>query len=326
MTKIKVGVLSGGISLERDISLLSANNVLQHLDKEKYHIFNIIINKKAQFFCDNKEIKPEHLGKKIDIALSVLHGVWGEDGQIQTILDKNNITYIGSNALSSKNSFSKIISKKILVQNGISTPDYVVLNKNITDYAKTAKILITKFSNRCVIKIDNSGSSLGVFICNNEQEINDALLKINSDFSFRDNIFVEQYIAGREYTCGVINNDIFLDALPIVEIIPQKLQKFFNFAAKYEYETNKICPANIKEQSLIKNIQNTALNVHKILKLADFSRTDFIYSNDNKLFTLEVNTLPYMANNSSFCQSLRVKGIDFSHFLSDLIVKKLNTV
>ncbi len=322
MAKIKVGVLNGGISLERDISLLSANNVLQHLSREKYHIFNIIVNKKAQFFCDNKEIKPEHLANKIDIALSVLHGVWGEDGQIQTILDNNNVVYIGSDALSSKNSFSKITAKKILQQNDINTPDYIVLDKN-TNYTTISKTLTTKFLNGCVVKIANSGSSFGVFVCNNEQEINNALDKINSDFSNKDNILVEEYISGTEYTCGVIDNKGYLDSLPIIELVPKKSQSFFDFTAKYEGKSEKTCPAKIT-QSLTKNIQKIALYVHKIFKLADFSRTDFIYNDNNELFVLEVNTLPCMAKTSLFCQELRVKGINFSDFLNDLIVKKLN--
>ncbi|SMN02282.1 D-alanine--D-alanine ligase [uncultured Candidatus Thioglobus sp.] len=322
MAKIKVGVLSGGISLEREVSRLSAENVLQHLDAEKYDIFDIIVNKKAQFFCDNKEIKYLDLGKKIDIVLSVLHGTWGEDGQIQTILDKNNIPYIGSNALGSKQSFSKITTKKILTQNGINTPDYLILN-NHHKHKVTLKTVTTKFPQGCVIKIDNSGSSLGIFVCHNEPQILNALAEIERNFSAKDTFFAEQYISGKEYTCGVIDNDAKAEALPIIELVMSKSANFFNFDAKYTGESTKICPAKIKPH-LTQNIQKTALNTHKALKLTDFSRTDFIHSNHNELFVLEINSIPCMAKTSLFYQALSVKGIVFSDFLNHLIAKKVS--
>ena len=326
MGKINVGVLSGGLSLEYDVSKTSAKHVVQHLANDKYEVFDIIIDKKGLFFYNNREITLTTLCSKIDIAILALHGFWGEDGQVQELLDKNNIPYVGSDALSSKNSFSKIITKTILKECGIKTPDYVVLDKNITNYHLEAKHLIKKFPYGCVVKVNNSGSSFGIFVCLNEKEVYGALNKVFNNFSFVDGVFVEKYILGIDYTCGVVEYDGIISVLPIIELIPKKSQKFLDFDAKYSGKVRKICPANIIDIKLVNKIQELAKKVHKALLLSDFSRTDFIYSEEGELFVLEINSIPCLASTSLFYQELKVAQIEFSYILDKLISKKLQSI
>lgn len=258
--------------------------------------------------------------EKVDIIFSVLHGSFGEDGKIQKILEKYNIKFVGSSSNSSYNSFSKIISKQVFEENNIKTPAFSYLNKNdVIDFAEEAEKIFAKFNPKVVIKTSESGSSFGVYICGSVNEITRAL---EGAFEIGDDVLVEEYMAGKEYTCGVIeekNGEI--RALPIVEIIPRK--EFFDFEAKYEGAVDEICPAEIENEDLKKQIHETAVKVHKVLKLSDYSRTDFIFDDKRGLYVLEVNTLPGMTEISLYPQELKADGIGLSGFLDILLINRL---
>lgn len=323
--KTKVGVLYGGIFLEHEISLASARTIKKNLNKEKYEIIDLFINKSGQWFLSQgksehrEKIKPANLSNYVDIVVSVLHGSFGEDGSVQKILEDADVKFIGSNSLASFVSFSKIISKKVFQKNNIPTPEFITFcNRKSLDYKKASETIREKFGEKAVIKTSESGSSFGVYVCKSSDEFIESLKKA---FAVGDEILVEEYIVGQEYTCGVLeakNDD--LDALPIVEIIPKK--EFFDFEAKYNNQVEEICPAIIKDKNLEEKISALAISAHKALGLSNYSRTDFIVRG-KELFTLETNTLPGMTETSLYPQELKARGISIADFLDKMIKKKL---
>ncbi len=325
--KTKVGVLYGGISLEYEVSLASAKTIKDSLDTEKYEIVDLFIDKSGQWFVSNKdegkkEISDYHdLNEYVDVVVSVLHGSFGEDGKVQRILEKADVKFIGSNSLSSFLSFSKIISKKIFQKNDIPTPKFISFcNRDLIDFTISANKIEKKLGDKVVIKTSESGSSFGVYICKNSDDITISLKKA---FEIGDEVLAEEHIQGKEYTCGVMeNNDGKIISLPIVEIIPKR--EFFDFKAKYENHVEEVCPAIIKDKNLESEISKLAISVHRALGLNGYSRTDFIYHPERGLFVLEVNTLPGMTETSLYPQELNAEGISISNFLDRMINSGVN--
>ncbi len=320
--KIRVGVLSGGVSLEHEVSLNSGKTVKNNLDPGKYEVADIFVSKDGRWFLEGKEIVPQDLKGRVDIVFSVLHGSYGEDGQVQSILEKEGINFVGSATEPSRLSFSKVASKRVFEKSGIKTPRFLSLEKSkIGDLSVGARNVLKKFQGRKVVaKASESGSSFGVFICDSVEELAQALREI---FEIGNEALVEEYIKGKEFTCGVLEQKVGqVEPLPIVEIIPQK--EFFDFEAKYENAVEEICPAIIEDKNLVKEIQETAVKVHKALGLADYSRTDFIFNEEKGLYVLEVNTLPGMTETSLYPQELRAAGWKLSDFLDTIIRKNLD--
>ena len=310
--KIKVGVLSGGISLEHEVSLNSGKIIRDNLNIDKYKIVNIFISKSGQWFLNKTQISPKELKENVDIIFSVLHGFYGEDGKVQSVLEENGIKFVGSSAKSSQVSFSKIASKQVFEKNNIRTPLFLYLNKDkIYDINKDAKRIFEAFKKqKMVVKASESGSSIGVYVC---KSIDELIQGMKNAFKISNNVLVEEYISGREFSCGVLEKTKGnVESLPIVEIIPPK--NFFNFKAKYQMKAKEICPAVIDDKDLIKEIQKTAVKIHKVLGLSDYSRTDFMFNKKKGLYALEVNTLPGMTETSLYPQELRACGIKLSSF------------
>ncbi len=320
MKKIRVGVLRGGIALEHNVSLKSGETVLRNLDKNKFDVFDIIISKERNWFFEGVEIQPESLKAKVDIVFSVLHGKFGEDGQVQKILSDNKILFVGSGIQASIDSFSKIITKEKILKEGVDTPKWMKIKKKPLNFKDETKMIVENFGTECVVKAVNEGSSFGVYVCHNEDEIKDALKKV---FEISDNVFVEEYIKGREFTCGVFDGPKGLEALPIVEIIPESSQEFFDFDAKYNGKVKEICPAVIEDEFVKNEIWEISKKVHKILNLKDYSRTDFIFNEKTgRIVVLEVNTLPGMTETSLLPKELREAGYSLKEFLSFVILKR----
>lgn len=321
--KIKVGVLYGGTSLEHGVSLASAETVKNNLDQEKYEIIDVFVDKSGQWFIGqegNREILKKHgdLKNQVDVIVSVLHGSFGEDGQVQRILEDIKVKFIGSGSLSSFLSFSKIISKRIFQNNNIPTPDFIALNNyDLLDLEKLSEKIQEQLGNKVVVKTSESGSSFGVYVCNSSGEIKDS---VKNAFEIGNEVFIEQCINGKEYTCGVLEDkNGKIRALPIVEIIPSG--EFFDYEAKYENEVQEICPANIEDKVLEKKIKELAIKTHRALGLKGYSRTDFLYNKENGLFILEVNTLPGMTETSLYPQELKADGVGISKFLDKIITR-----
>jgi len=286
--KKTVLILMGGISREREISILSGKACARALRKKKYKVK--VLDPKGNFINEIRKIKPK-------IVFNALHGRFGEDGYIQSILESEKINYTHSGVLASSIAMDKEISKKIFINKKINTPRFFTLIKK------------SKINFPIVIKPINEGSSIGVYICTKRN------LKKNLEKLRKYNrILVEKYISGREIQVSVMNNK----ALGAIELKPKR--KFYDYYAKYssKAKTKHIMPAPL-ESKKYKEVLRIARNAHLSLGCKGITRSDFRYFN-NKFFLLEVNTQPGMTNLSLVPEIAAYKGIKFEN-LVDWMVK-----
>ncbi len=303
MEKIRLALLSGGVSSEREVSLNSGNQVFDALDKNRYEI--------SQYDpkTDLKQLVKD--AEKIDAALIILHGPFGEDGTVQGLLDLLDIPYQGAGVLGSAMAMNKLVAKRLYDGAAIPTPPYLAFFANEQINFES---IINTLSLPLVVKPACAGSSVGMSLVKTAEDLEDA---INLGFSHDDCILIEKYIQGIELTCGVLGNET-LEALPIIEIVPGKGHDFFDYTAKYTAgETREICPAKVNEV-VTQKVQELALKAHQALFLKGYSRTDLILSDDG-LFVLETNTIPGMTGTSLYPQSARVAGYPFTKLLDRLI-------
>ena len=300
--KIKVAILMGGISNEREVSLSTGKTAAQYMDKDKF-IINLYDTKKdlSKLFLDISK-------NKIDICFIALHGKGGEDGSVQGMLELLNVPYTGPGIMSSAVSINKIISKKLFIQNKILTPKFIITEDKKID----PKEIKNKIGLPCVIKPSASGSSVGVFIIRKEADIKKG---VKGAFKHGNKIIIEEYIKGKEITVGVLGNKN-PRAMPIVEIIPKT--KFFDYKAKYNAKfCNEIAPARISAKAT-KKAQRLALQVYKLLECKGFSRIDMILKGE-KLYVLENNTIPGLTPTSLFPKAAKANNISFSELLEKII-------
>jgi len=232
-----------------------------------------------------------------------LHGVFGEDGSIQSILDKNNIIYNGSMSNSSKNCFDKSFTKKTAKDSNILTPNFTTISKkNFSNYNYNFK--------KSVVKPNKQGSSVGFSIIDDKNKISYAL-----DFALEHDThaIIEEYIEGREITVSILGNN----ALPIIEIKPN--HGIYDYKAKYtKGASNYICPADISE-SKSDEIKDIALKIHRLLNCKVYSRVDFRLDNNDKCWLLEINTLPGMTETSLFPMAAKAAGLSFEDLINKII-------
>jgi D-alanine-D-alanine ligase len=329
MRKIKVAVICGGISNEREVSLNSGNNVTATLSKSKYKISKIEITSDGKWLLDTTSDKEYGTRKarelnvlngnvnkksdllKFDVAFIALHGYFGEDGKIQAILDTVGIPYTGSGVLASALGMDKIKSMEIAKMAGVLIPDFIAINKRVKLNIKKSKSEIKrKIGYPCVVKPNESGSSVGVSIVHDETGL---ILALKTALREDTNAIVQKFVKGRELTCGVLgNNGGKHIALPPVEIITTR--KFFDYEAKYSPETREICPANISKR-LSQDVKKLSKKVHDSLGCDGLTRSDFILSPRGKLYFLEINTIPGLTENSLCPKEARAMGIGFGEFL-----------
>ncbi|MBC8441964.1 MAG: D-alanine--D-alanine ligase [Deltaproteobacteria bacterium] len=303
MEKIRLALLSGGVSSEREVSLNSGRQVLEALDKDKYDITRYDTK------TDLKQLVID--ADKIDAALIILHGPFGEDGTVQGLLDLLDIPYQGAGVLGSAMAMNKLVAKRLYEGAGVPTPSY--LSFSMTDTIDTLKV-IHALNLPLVVKPACAGSSVGMTIVKAAKDLQDA---IKLSFQHDDTLIIETYIKGLELTCGVLGNED-LEALPIIEIIPGEGHEFFDYTAKYTAGvTREICPARI-DDAITKKAQELAIKAHQALFLKGYSRTDMILSGQN-LSVLETNTIPGMTATSLFPQSAEVAGYSFTRLLDKLI-------
>jgi len=303
MEKIRLALLSGGVSSERQVSLNSGKMVLEALDKAKYDITPYDPK------TDLKQLVIDADG--IDAALIILHGPFGEDGTIQGLLDLLDIPYQGAGVLGSAIAMHKLVAKRLYQGAGIPTPDY--LSFSMADTIDPLKIINT-LNLPLVVKPACAGSSVGMTIVKEAKDLQNA---IKLGFEHDDTLIVETYIKGIELTCGVLGNEQ-LEALPVIEIIPGVGHEFFDYHAKYTAgASQEICPARIDE-TITRKAQELAVKAHKALFLKGYSRTDMILDHEN-LSVLETNTIPGMTETSLYPQSAQAAGYSFTRLLDKLI-------
>jgi D-alanine-D-alanine ligase len=301
--KKTIALLSGGISSEREVSLKSGQQVFEALDKEKYTIRRY----------DPKSDLPQLMADAatIDAALIILHGPFGEDGTVQGLLELLDIPYQGAGVLGSALAMNKLAAKHIYERQGLPIPPYRAVSAaerpNATD-------LIEALGLALVVKPASAGSSVGMSIVNQADQLDPAL-----DLAFEqdDTVIVEAYIDGVEVTGGVLGNET-LEALPLIEIIPDADHAFFDYEAKYTAGiTEEICPARITPD-LTEKAQAFARSAHQALFCRGYSRTDMMVRGED-IFVLETNTIPGMTPTSLFPQAAQAAGIPFGQLLDRLI-------
>ncbi len=303
MKKINLALLSGGISSERDVSIASGNQVFKALDQEKYNIIRYDPKTDLDKLVSDAPV--------IDAALVILHGPFGEDGTVQGLLDLLNIPYQGSGVLGSAIAMNKLVSKQLYEKAGLNVPPYMTVKQK--DRVETEEI-VEKLGLPLVIKPLAGGSSIGISIIQSADSFLDAL---NEAFTYDDTVLIEAYIKGIELTGGIIGNTD-LQALPLIEIVPEKGHKYFDYVAKYTPGvTREICPARI-DKSMTEKAMHYAKTAHRALFCKGYSRTDLILK-DQDVYVLETNTIPGMTPTSLFPQAAAKAGIDFSHLLDKLI-------
>ena len=303
MQKLNVALLSGGISSEREVSLHSGEQVYEALDKAKYNIL--------RYDPQSDLARLVQDAPQIDIAMIILHGPFGEDGTVQGLLDLLNIPYQGSGVLGSALAMNKAATKQLYEKAGLPMIPYMVYGRDETvDVDKcTARLGLP-----LVVKPVAAGSSVGMSIVKSAADLQGALLKAGKH---DDAVLVESYIQGTELTAGVIGNKE-LDALPIIEIIPDESYEFFDYEAKYKAgASQEICPARISTELTLK-AQDYARIAHRALFCRGYSRTDMILK-DNELYVLETNTIPGMTATSLLPQAAQEAGMSFSQLLDRLI-------
>jgi len=308
----KIGVLYGGWSPEREISIKSGKAVLKSLINSGCNAVGIDIKKNNLI----SEIKRN----KIDIAFIALHGPFGEDGCIQSILELLGIPYTGSNVLASALAMNKIYSKKIFEYHGLPTPEWKTIKKDSIFRKKFKKDSIDdilqglKFP--VVVKPSTQGSAIGVNIARNREEL---LSSLRKSFKYDNIILLEKYIQGKELTVGILGEKI----LPVIEIVPNE-GEFYNYNSKYSVGGSQhIIPARIP-QKICSEAKRIAKSAFDCLGCSVVGRVDLRLSKENKLYLLEVNTIPGMTETSLLPDAAKKVNISFEELVLKIIEYSLN--
>lgn len=339
-------VLAGGLSPERNVSLSSGSLIASALRRRGHRVLLLdvyegcVIDGKdlsrmftleggegvtvSELVPDLDEIKRQNGGRKeligngvlelcrfADVVYIALHGAMGENGQLQATLDNFGIKYTGSGYVGSLLAMDKDISKRILVQAGVRTPNWIYAD---ADKCDTEEIL-AKIGLPCVVKPVSGGSSVGVSIVNTREELEEAF---RGACKYEEKLIVEEKIEGREFTCGILEGRV----LPPVEIIPK--EGFYDYKNKYQSgATIEICPAPMSESELA-DISKATARAFDALRLSGYSRFDFIMDKDGLFWCLEANTLPGMTPTSLFPQEAAAVGIAYDELCERIAMTGFN--
>ena len=304
MSIIRLALIAGGKSGEREVSLRGAAGVEQALNKDKYEVIRYDpATDLARLAAD---------APSLDAAFILLHGIGGEDGTIQGMLELLGVPYQGSGVLGSALAMDKHLAKTMYKLHGLPVAAGKMAEQAHQD--NPAPLLAT-LQLPLVVKPVRQGSSLGMSLVRQAEQLAPALtLALQHD----NQVLVEEFIKGREITVGVLGNEN-LTALPLVEIIPDSRFAFFDYEAKYTLgATREVCPAEVSD-SIRAKAQDYALRAHKALQLRGYSRTDMIIREDGEIFLLETNTIPGMTPTSLLPQAAAQMGLNFPALLDRLI-------
>lgn len=302
VTEKKIGVLMGGLSAEREVSLKSGDAILKALKDMGYNAAGIDVG---------KDLADGLKQEKVEFAFIALHGRYGEDGAVQGMLEIMGVPYTGSGIAASALGMNKVFSKKIFEFHKLSVGQYMILEKkDLKDWKK--KVSSLEFP--AVVKPVSEGSSVGVSIVSEEKGLKDAF---DLAFKYGNEIIIEKYIKGREIQVGILGKR----ALGAIEIIPKR--QFYDYEAKYTPNMSEhIFPARLPEQ-IYNEVLELGLKAHRVLGCKGYSRVDLIIDSDNRPFLLEVNTLPGMTNVSLLPEIAKGVGIDFNRLVEMILMEAL---
>jgi len=297
---LSIGVLYGGPSSEREVSIESGENCAKALEAAGYQVQRILLD--GSFTSQ----AARDLG--IDVALLALHGEFGEDGRIQEILEEAEIPYTGSGIDASSRAFDKMLAKQTFERAGVRTPAWMCID--VCDIEKKGGAARMYLVPPVVVKPATGGSSLGVTLVRSENQI---IPGINKAGEYGDSILIERYVKGRELTVGILGEL----ALPVLEL--KAAGEFFDYNAKYKDDQTVIhCPADLPE-NVTERAKEIALAAHRALGCRDVSRVDMILDRDNLPWVLEVNTLPGMTSHSLLPRAAEVAGWSFTGLCEELL-------
>ncbi|QDP39080.1 D-alanine--D-alanine ligase [Radiobacillus deserti] len=347
MAKKKVGIIYGGKSAEHEVSLQSAKNIVDAIDKEVYDVVLIGIDKQGKWHLGDpsshllNEENPKLISlnksnkgvalvpgesekqlvslsqdeglDQLDVVFPIVHGTLGEDGSMQGMLRIANIPYVGSNVLGSAVCMDKDIAKRLLKGAGISVANGVTFSKHQREsinYVEVEK----KLGLPMFIKPANQGSSVGVNKVRNEEEFYQAIAEA---FQYDHKLIIEEAIVGREVECAVLGNEHPKASIP-GEILPQS--DFYSYESKYidENGAELAIPADLSAE-LVEKIQNASIHAFQALNCEGLARVDFFLKEDGELVVNEVNTLPGFTKISMYPKLWEISGISYSELISQLI-------
>lgn len=302
-SKPKIAVLMGGKSAEREVSLVTGEQIAKALEQKGYEVLRV-------------DLDDSFVGtlttSAVDAVFIALHGRLGEDGTVQGMLDVLGIPYTGSGVLASALAMDKVASKKIFSYEGIPTPEFAAIRR---DQRADAEEIMSRIGLPLVVKPSREGSAIGVSIVREEDDLAGAL---DEAFALDDEVLLERYVAGTEITVGVIE-DPTTRALPTLEVVPAN--EMYDYESKYTPGMSEhIIPARIPEQAQQLS-QELAVRAHRALGCSGFSRVDLIVEPDGKACVLEVNTIPGMTGTSLFPEAARAVGIEFPDLVERLALQ-----
>ncbi len=304
LQEMRVAVLMGGISSEREVSLETGVAIENALRSQGFQVIGI----------DADDQIPERLlYEKVDVIFLALHGKYGEDGSIQGLLEMLNIPYTGSKVLASALAFDKVKAKHMFCFHQIPTPRFIPLEqKNFLAHREKIKDLVWAYP--VVVKPSEEGSTIGISLVRGPSVLEDACIKA---FKYGKEILIEEFIEGREITVGILGDQ----ALPVIEVVP--LSGFYDYESKYtKGKTEYIVPAQL-EKRLYQKVQSLGLEAHKALGCRGVSRVDFRVDRDGSPFVLEVNTIPGMTELSLLPKAAQVAGISFKELVKIILVSAI---
>lgn len=308
----RIGVLCGGLSNEREVSLRSGNNCLAALKRLGYE--------NAELIDVNRNLSPVLTEKKIEVAVLALHGKYGEDGAVQGLLELLGIPYTGSGVLASALAMSKPLTKNVLQANNLPyAPTLVLTDREVNEVEST---LAKHDWLPVMIKPLNEGSSVGVYKVTEKTEIQPLVLQTIKEFG---GAIVEQYVTGREITVGVLEepphqrNGKDIWALPILELRPKSKAGFYDYEAKYtKGMTEFILPAELSPE-ITKTCQDLAVKTFRALHCSGYARVDMMVSEEGQPYVLEVNTLPGMTDTSDLPAMAEKNGIPYDALVERIL-------
>ncbi len=321
-TKTRIGVLRGGPSPEYDVSLKTGGVVLANLPENCIPI-DIFVSKDGIWHVGGQERDPHKILGSLYMVWNAMHGAYGEDGRVQKMLEEFRIPYTGSSSLASALGMNKIMAKDIFRRANLKTPYSLAIEQD-GDYISNSVIkqIHQSLPFPLIFKPVNSGSSLGISVVENPSQIKEAL---QNSFAHGPKVLIEEFIDGKEVTCGVIEGFRGKDLYTLLPVqVERPKRTFYDYAAKYRnLEHSSRIQANLSNDEKMRVAEATAL-IHKPLGLRHYSRGDFIMHPRRGLFVLEVNTLPELSHRSSFIKSLEAVGSNIKEFLSHIISKTVH--
>ncbi|WP_145415302.1 D-alanine--D-alanine ligase [Paenibacillus xylanexedens] len=292
---MKVGVIMGGTSSERDISLLTGQEMIANLDRSKYEVVPIELNSKRDLIDKSDGI---------DVALLALHGKYGEDGTVQGTLESLGIPYTGCGVLASSVCMDKDMSKQLMRQAGVLTGDWLQVNR----MQDLSSVVVQHLTYPVVVKPNSGGSSIGTQIVHEPSSLPAA---VESALAWDDSVMIEQYIEGEEITCAIVDGKM----LPVISI--RANAAFFDYAAKYDDNGADEQVVQLPSE-LHQRVEAAALTCYNVLKCSVYARVDMLIR-DGVPYVLEVNTLPGLTRNSLLPKSAAAAGISFAELLDTII-------